>query len=436
MIMKMEKSPESLLERVISLHGPEALREHLTSREFEVLQYSWKAWARPNQLEPDGDWVTWLLLAGRGYGKTRTAAEWIRDRVNSGDARRIALLGRTPGDVRDVMIGGELGVVNGGSGLIDIFPPYQRPEYQPTLRKLTFHTGAIAITYSSENPEQLRGPQHDTSWVDELGAFGDGEAWDNLQLGLRLGKPRQIVSTTPRPVRTIRGLVTDPDTIVTKGTTYENRSNLPRTFYSQIIRRYQGTRRGQQELEGLLLEDIPGALWQRAMIQYRKPINIQRVVIAVDPSISDGEDAAECGIVVGGIDDIGIGYILGDYSLRASPNEWAKKVVSIYHQMNATRIVAEENQGGKMVELTIRTVDQNVSYRGIYASVGKDARAEPVSALYEQGKVYHAEPMPDLEDQLCGWVPGEGKSPDRLDACVYALTELMISGSKQRWIIE
>ena len=406
--------------------GPERFLAGLERAEKDLLLYQWQLWARPEQLPPPGEWVTWLILAGRGWGKTRTGAEWIRQRVTSGAARHIALVGRTPGDVRDVMIEGE-------SGILNVFPPGHCPVWEPSRRRLTFSTGAIATTYSSENPDQLRGPQQDTAWCDEVATFKSATAWDNLQLGLRLRQPQQIVTTTPRTVHTVRELVKDAQasgaTVMTQGATYQNRAHLAPAFFAKIIARYEGTRLGEQEIKGLLLADTPGALWARTMITYHPggadalPA-MRRVVIGVDPSVSDGEDAAECGIIaVGhGVDDCY--YVLADYSLRASPNRWAVQVVRALRDWEADRIVAETNQGGAMVEGTLRTVERTIPYRGVHASVGKQARAEPISSLYEQDRVRHVAPLVDLEDQLCTWVAGEGESPDRLDALVWAMTEL------------
>ena len=413
----------SLLERAVRNAGPDAVLGALSEPEKAALRYIWRLHARKNQLPPPGDWLTWLVMAGRGYGKTRTGAEWVRMRVEAGEAQRIALVGRTPADARDVMVEGE-------SGILSVFPSDLKPDYEPSKRRITFHTGAVATVYSSENPDQLRGPQQDTAWVDELGTFKHQEAFDNLQMGLRLGNPRQIVTTTPRPVRVLRDLLEDTDAVVTRGTSYENRANLAPAFFPQVIARYEGTRRGQQEIEGLLLDEVPGALWTREMVRYQDPPEMRRVVVGVDPSISDGEDAAECGIVVAGEGVDGKFYVLADCSLRGSPARWGRAVVDAWLDKGADRVVAEENQGGKMVELTLRTIEADIPYRGVHASVGKQARAEPVSALYEQGRVFHAKPFDELEDQLTNWVPGEGESPDRLDAMVWALTEL---GIKRRY---
>ena len=272
----------SPIEQAVALHGASVL-DALTDAELEAMWYDWQMWARPNQLPPDGDWLTWVIMTGRGWGKTRTGAEWVRDRVNEG-ARRIALVGRTPADARDVMVEGE-------SGLLSVFPREQAPSYEPSKRRITFHTGAVATLYSSENPDQLRGPQHDTAWCDELGSFKTSESWTNLQLGLRLGEPRQIVTTTPRPTHVIREVIKDEKTVLTRGSTYENKSNLAGNFLDQVKRLYEGTRLGQQEIHGELLEDTPGALWARKDIRYvgdegcpKIVPELTRIYVAVDPA--------------------------------------------------------------------------------------------------------------------------------------------------------
>ena len=416
----------SPIERAVrAAGGPEAFLAQLKPDEKGELLYRWRLWARPSQLAPHGGWTTWAIIAGRGHGKTRAGSEWVRERVDSGEGRRISLVGRTPGDVRDVMIEGE-------SGLLAVFPPHQRPLYEPSKRKMTFHNGAMATVFSSENPEQLRGPQSDSAWCDELATFKTPEAWDNLQLGLRLGNPKQIVTTTPRPTRVIKDLFEDDSVVVTRGTTYENRANLAPAFFNRVIRRYEGTRRGQQELEGLLLDDVPGALWQRGLIKYAAAPPLKRVVIGVDPSVGDSQDIAECGIVAVGEGVDGFFYVLQDYTLRGSPNRWARQVVMAYHDRPTDRIVPEVNNGGALVALTLRTIDPNIPIRPVRAAVGKDARAEPVAALYEQGRVFHIKPFNDLEDQMVNWVPGEGTSPDRVDALTWGMYELAL---KRKWSV-
>ena len=392
--------------------------------------YDWATmYARPNQLEPAGLWNTWLLLAGRGFGKTRTAAEWIRSRVERGKARRIALLGRTSSEVRDVMIEGE-------SGLLAVCPPWNKPVYEPSKRRLTWPDGSIATTFTADEPDQLRGPQFDTAWADELASFKHLEAWDNLRFGLRLGKrPRVIVSTTPRPTQIIRDLVADPSTHVTRGSTYDNKGNLAEDFLKRIVAKYEGTRLGQQELHAEILDDTIGALWKQALIDEHRVKHapyMRRVVVAVDPSTTSNEDSDECGIVVAGVGEDGHGYVIDDVSEVLSPDGWAKKAVKAYHKHGADRIVAEVNNGGDLVEVTIRAVDRNVSYKKVHASRGKAVRAEPVSALYEQGRVHHVGMHAKLESQMCTWVPGiSAKSPDRMDALVWAVTELMLGAGMQ-----
>lgn len=398
------------------------VRTTLVANEAETARFDWRRIARPNQLAPDGDWRVWLLLAGRGYGKTRTGAEYVREQVEAGNVRRIALVGPTAADVRDVM-------VEGPAGILAISPPWNRPKYEPSKRRLTWPNGAQASLFSADEPDRLRGPQHDAAWCDEVAAWRRPEAWDMLMMGLRLGAdPRCVVTTTPRPVAHIKALLAAKNTAVTRGSTYENLDNLAPAFRDQIITQYEGTRLGRQELHAEILDDVPGALWQRAMLDGGRVTaapDLVRVVVGVDPAASDNEGSAETGIIVVGIGRDGHSYVLDDMSVRASPAGWASQVVAGYHKFKADRIVAERNNGGDMVEHTIRTADQAVAVRQVWASRGKAVRAEPIAALYEQGRVHHLGLFANLEDQLCGWVPGE-TSPDRLDALVWALTDLML----------
>jgi phage terminase large subunit-like protein len=315
----------------------------LTPAEARALLYEWAFWARPNQLPPNGQWRIWLVLAGRGFGKTRTGAEMIRARVTARTAHRLALVAPTAGDARDVMVEGE-------SGILAISPPWERPRYEPSKRRLTWPNGAIATLFSADEPERLRGPQHDAAWCDELASWRHPEAWDMLMFGLRLGTdPRVVVTTTPRTTSLIRGLIADPAVIATRGTTYENRANLASAFFGQIIRKYQGTRLGRQELEAELLEDVPGALWNRGMLEgsrVRAAPPLIRVVVAIDPAASSTERADETGIIVAGKDAGGRGWVLADASGRYQPTEWAKTAVSVYRAHKADRIVAEVNNGG------------------------------------------------------------------------------------------
>ena len=393
--------------------------------------YDWTVWARPAQLAPPGDWRVWLILAGRGFGKTRSGAEWVRQQVETGHARRIALVGATAADVRDTMIEGE-------SGLLRAFPDEHRPRYEPSKRRVTFHNGAIATTYSADEPDRLRGPNHDLAWADEVAAWRYPESWDQLMFGLRIGdRPRCVATTTPRPTKLIRTLVERADTTVTRGSTYDNAANLSPAFLDEMRQRYEGTRLGRQELEAELLLDADGALWTRDMLDKARTTNVpplRRIVVAIDPAASANNDSDETGIVVAGIDDHGIGYVLEDRSMKGSPAEWASAAVTAHHVHKADRIVAEANQGGDMISHTLRTIDASVPVKLVHASRGKRTRAEPVAALYEQDRVRHAGTFPELEDQLCTWTT-DGPSPDRLDALVWALTELMVNSRQPEAVV-
>jgi phage terminase large subunit-like protein len=416
---------------------PEGLRDSLIAslspNEALALLHDWRFWARSNQLPPEGRWRVWLLLAGRGFGKTRTGAELVRSRVATRSARRLALIAPTAADARDVMVEGE-------SGILTISPQWDRPHWEPSRRRLTWPNGAIATFYSAEEPERLRGPQHDAAWCDELTSWRYPEAWDMLMFGLRLGDdPRVVVTTTPRPTALLHALINDPTVVVTRGSTYENRPNLAPAFLDQIIRKYQGTRLGRQEIEAEILEDIPGALWHRAMIEAaraRSAPALARIVVAIDPAATSGGTADETGIIVAGRDGIGHGWVLADLSGRYRPAEWAKTAIAAYRAHRADRIIAEVNNGGEMVEATLRVIDPNLPVAAVHASRGKASRAEPVAALYEQGKVHHLGAFPQLEDQMCnisraGYgrvdAPGLRSSPDRADALVWALSDLLVA---------
>jgi phage terminase large subunit-like protein len=400
-----------------------------------ALQTCWPAIARPNQLPPPGDWwQIWLLLAGRGYGKTRTLAEWVCQQVASGQASRIALVAATAADARDVL-------VEGASGILSVAQPWYRPIYEPSKRRLTWPNGAIATTFSAEEPDRLRGPQHDAAVCDELASWSHPETWDMLQFGLRLGRhPRCLVATTPRPTKLIRELLAREgrEVVVTRGSTFENRANLAPGFFDQVIRKYEGTRLGRQELNAELLDDTPGALWSHAIIDAARltaaPL-LQRIVVAIDPAVTSGEDADETGIVVVGIDHQGHGYVLADASGKYQPIEWAKIAVGAYRAHHADRIVAEVNNGGDMVENTLRMVDPNVPFTAVRASRGKVTRAEPVSALYEQRRMHHVGTFPQLEDQMTNFTSdfdraAAGYSPDRVDSLVWGCTELLVEPMK------
>lgn len=396
------------------------------------LKYHWPFWARPNQLPPteEENWTTWLLMAGRGFGKSRCGAEWVREMALKHPGCRIALVAETAADARRVMVEGE-------SGILAISPPDFFPDYSPANRMLTWPNGSTAYTYNATQPDQLRGPQHHFAWSDELAKWQlMQDSWDQLQFGLRLGKnPKQVVTTTPRPLTLIRKLVNDPTTFVTYGSTEDNKDNLAAPFLKTIYDKYGGTRLGRQELNGEILEDIPGALWTRDSIDRNRrpeiPTELQRIVVAVDPSASSNEGSDETGIVCVGIardeDGYNRGYVLADRSLRGSPDEWAKAAVALYREFEADRIVAEKNQGGEMVEAVIRAVDRNVPVSLVHATRGKLVRAEPISALYEQNRVHHIGHFDTLEDQMCTFAADFDRkdgSPDRMDALVWGLAFL------------
>ncbi|SHG40411.1 Large terminase phage packaging protein [Cognatishimia maritima] len=398
-----------------------------------------------HQLPPEGDWKTWVILGGRGAGKTRAGAEWVRNMVegpmplDAGKATRVALVGETLEQVREVMVHGE-------SGILACSPPDRRPIWQETRRRLVWPNGAAAQAYSAHDPDRLRGPQFDAAWVDELAKWKNAEAtWDMLQFGLRLGDhPQQVVTTTPRNVPVLRQLLADAGTVQSHAPTEANRANLAQSFLEEVERRYAGTRLGRQELEGLLMADIEGALWTRAMMdraEVETAPDLDRVVVAVDPPVTGTTQSDACGIVVVGATMAGPpqdwrAFVLEDASVAGlSPQGWAEAACAAAHRWGADRLVAEVNQGGDLVESVLRQVDPLMSYRAVRASRGKVARAEPVAALYEQGRIQHLRGLGDLEDQMClmgaQGFEGDG-SPDRVDALVWALTDLMLVPA-QKW---
>ena len=392
----------------------------------------WEHRARDEQKPPPGDWRTWLLMGGRGSGKTRAGAEWVHrvacDAGGSGAALRIALVAETLGDAREVM-------VDGPSGICRI-ARRSRPSFEVSRRRLVWPNGAVAHVFSSEDPESLRGPQFDLAWCDELAKWKNArETWDMLQFGLRLGRhPRAMVTTTPRPLPLIKAILSDPDTAATRIRTADNAANLAPGFVAAMEKRYGGSRLGRQELAGELIEDREDALWRRADIErlrVGKPGPVGRIVVAVDPPAAAAARNSCCGIVVAGLDASGRGVVLADGSLEAaSPAAWGRAVVRLYRRFDADRVVAEVNQGGDMVAAILRSVDPAVPVTTVRATRGKWLRAEPVAALYEQGRVVHADAFPELEDQMCDFGPdglSSGRSPDRLDALVWALTALLMT---------
>lgn len=442
------------------------LAENLTDEEADDLLHTWELWARPNQLEPDpvlpnGEhWVTWLILAGRGFGKTRCGAETVIKWVREGICRRIALVAEDSADARDVMVEGE-------SGILACSPRDFKPEYFPSKRRLVWPNGAIATLFSAEDFDSLRGPQFDGAWCDELCKWRYAqEAWDNLQFGLRLGDhPKQIVTTTPRPIRLLKDIILRSDTALTKGSTMENLVNLAPPFRKAVVDKYAGTRIGRQELNAEILDDVPGALWDRAMIDDDRVVPVDnltpvilphfvRVLVAVDPAKEVSQKRsenkkqsdeykstayAETGIVVVGKTQEGHAYVLEDLSFHGTPEEWGRVAVQAYDDWAADQIVYEANQGGEMVAAVLRQAGKSLKEEGlrsadfvplkaVHATRGKIVRAEPVSQLYEQHKVHHVGYFAELEDQMCEYTEGGsmGYSPDRMDALVWGITELLV----------
>lgn len=412
----------------------------------EKARLAWLLEARPNQRTPLGNWFGWLILAGRGFGKTRADAEDFAAYGMANPGTRLGIVARTLKDGRDVCVEGE-------SGLLSVVPSSEVRQWNRSLSdlELVLRNGTRYKVYSSEKPDGLRGPQFHRLWCDELASWIYVQrTWDMAMLALRLGDdPRVVISTTPKPLRLIKDLVSRPDVVVTRGSTYENRDNLPPPFYRSVVAKYEGTRLGRQELGGEIVEDAPGALWTRQLLEELRMVklpDLDRVVTGVDPAVTSKATSAETGIVTVGVLHRGCpcgahpdrphGFVIADDSLRGSPGEWGAASVRAYSVHRADRVVGEVNNGGDLVEGNIRGIDQTVSYTSVHASRGKKKRAEPVAALYEQRLVHHIGAFPELEDQMCLW-EGEPEeetedddttydSPDRMDALVWALTELMI----------
>ena len=405
------------------------ITRNLHEHEATELKYAWPLYARDSQLPPSGDWDTWLILAGRGFGKTRTGAEWVRAQVEDRHATRIALVARTLPEAQSIMIEGE-------SGILNISPHWNQPTYEPSKRKITWPNGAHALVFSSHEPDQLRGPQFDAAWCDELASWEYAqETWDNLSFALRLGRyPRSVVTTTPKPIELIRSLPNRPGVHVTRGSTFDNKDNLAPSFFNGIIDQYDGTRLGQQEIHAELMDEDEDALWKREWIEKARLGShppISRIVVAVDPALSTKPTSSETGIVVVGADmRRQHAYVLADESARLTPNSWALRVIHLYDKFGATMIVVEDNAGGQMAESTIQNaVERTLPIKRVRARQGKYVRAEPVASLYEQGRVHHVGRFPALEDQMCTWTAdlGPSHSPDRADALVHAVTQLILN---------
>jgi phage terminase large subunit-like protein len=416
-----------------------AFLDELSEGALLALPFLFEFWALPHQLPPEGDWKTWVILGGRGAGKTRAGAEWVRTEVegprplDAGRSRRVALVGETIEQAVTVMVEGE-------SGILACSPPDRRPLWDATRKRLLWPNGAEARVYSAHDPERLRGPQFDAAWVDELAKWKRAEeAWDMLQFALRLGEhPRQVVTTTPRGVGVLKSILARDSTVVAHAATEANAANLAASFLAEVRARYEGTRLGRQELDGVLLEDVEGALWTLGMLEAARIETapaLDRVVVAVDPPVTGHGASDECGILVVGAVTQGAprdwrAVVLEDASVMgASPQVWAEAALDAMRRHGAERMVAEVNQGGDLVETLVRNIDPLVPYRGVRASKGKAARAEPVAALYEQGRVRHVRGLSRLEDQMCRMTvrgyQGKG-SPDRVDALVWAVQELIL----------
>ena len=408
------------------IHRPEVRRQILEGgrRVRAQAKFDWRLWARPTQMEPDADHRFWLVLAGRGFGKTRAGVEWVRAQVESGKAKRAIVVAPTAADCRDT-------IVEGPSGFLACCPPWNRPTYEPSKRRLTWPDGSQVGLYSAEEPDRIRGVNCDLLLADELAAWARPEAWDMAMFALRLGdNPRAMITTTPRPTRLIRDLLSNEECVVTRGSTFENKRNLAPQFLKEIVRRYEGTRLGRQEIYAEVLEDVDGAILSLSDLEAlrvdRAP-DLERIVVGVDPAASAGEDADQTGIVVVGRGVDGDLYALADRSCQLGPAGWARRVVDAFREFEADRIIAEKNQGGLMVEHVIRSLDADVPLELVTATRGKHVRAEPILARFEQGKAHTLPGLETLEQQLASFTPSgyeSDRSPDAADAFVWAATQL------------
>ena len=428
---------KSIMEQIAGLPEDERALV-LSGMDADALLWDWSVWGRPEQQAPVGDWNIWLVMAGRGFGKTRLASEWVREQAkftNTGQ-RRFALVARTAADVRDVIVEGE-------SGIINVSPPSERPLYEPSKRRLTWPNGNTATCFTADEPDSLRGPQFTHAWGDEIAAWRQTPdaagmtAFDNLRVGTRLGNnPQMVVTTTPKRVPLLYKLIDESKSgrvVITRGSTMDNSGNLSSAYLDAITGVYAGTRLAQQELYGEMLDAVEGALWTEELLEnYREhslPPNTPLRIIGVDPSVAENP-RDECGIVVvsaTGERDLykRHSWVLEDASIHGSPDVWANKVVAMARKWGCP-VVAEINQGGALVRNAINAIDPNIKVLEVHSKYGKALRAEPITLAYEQGRVHHIGYLPDLESQMLSWIPGEGKSPDRVDALVHALTALLI----------
>ena len=395
----------------------------------QASRIAWQKAARKEQLPPDSDWHIWLYMAGRGAGKTRTAAEWLAWEAISQPETRWAIVAPTFSDARDTCAEGE-------SGVISVLQRYNMLEHwNRSMGEIILTNGSRMKLFSADQPERFRGPQHHGAWCDELGAYRYSDAWDQLQFGLRLGdKPRVVVTTTPRPTPLIRMLAgrKDGSIVITRGSTFDNAANLAPSALLELQARYNGTRLGRQELYGEILDDVEGALWTKGIIErnrVEKAPAMSRVIVSIDPAVTNTKDSDETGIIVAGCDTGGHGYVIADYSFKGSPLEWASKAVEVFDKHKADSILVEVNQGGDMVTAVLKQVRHSLPVREVRAHVGKKLRAEPVAAMYEQGRVHHVGEFALLEDQMTVWTPNDPDSPDRIDAMVQAFSDLLGTSS-------
>ncbi len=446
---RSDNENESIIQRLVDHQGPRSFYKQLSADERVGLLYLWEAWARSEQLAPALEWFTWIYMAGRGSGKTRSGAEWVRKQAESGTVKRIGLIASTVSDYRDTMIEGE-------SGILSVSPPWFYPIWEPSKRKLTWPNGCVAYCFSSEKPDRLRGPQFEKIWADELAAWNRlEETFDNMMFGLRLGDPQLMITTTPRPLKILKDLLKEDTTVLSKGSTYDNIRNLSPRFFEYVINKYEGTRIGRQEIHAEILDDNPNALFQRDDIEANRiePKDLpelDRVCIPVDPAATSGEKSNDTGIVPVGIKKIsGLEhfYILGDHTCHLKPDGWGRQVLKAYHYHKANYVAGETNNGGEMVEHVIKTCQikvkeysekgkpvraftlfgRNVPFKEVRATRGKVKRAEPIGALSEQGRIHFVGRLPKVEDECCEWDPSDPseESPDRLDSLVWGVTSLM-----------